>query len=108
MRTVNRNRAMRVKQTLEAAGRRLPLLETVNDRAIDKLAEENLRGLAQSAPKAAPTNLPRSSAMRALNMAFHPNTCVKIAVLLLASVAAAQPAAGENDRRDQRRRRRLS
>jgi LmbE family N-acetylglucosaminyl deacetylase len=45
MRTVNRNRAMRVKQTLEAAGRRLPLLETVNDRAIDKLAEENLRGL---------------------------------------------------------------
>jgi LmbE family N-acetylglucosaminyl deacetylase len=28
--------------------------------------------------------------MRALNMAFHPNTCVKIAVLLLASVAAAQ------------------
>ena len=39
MRTVNRNRAMHVKQTLQAAGRRLPLLNTVNERAIDKLVE---------------------------------------------------------------------
>jgi len=45
MRTVNRNRAMRLKQILDASGRRLPLLENVNDRAIDKLTEENLRGL---------------------------------------------------------------
>ena len=46
LRTVNHNRAMRLKQSLEASGRRLPLLDTVDRRAIDKLVEENLRGLA--------------------------------------------------------------
>ena len=46
LRTVNRSRALRLKQTLEATGRHLPLLDTVDDNAIDKLAEENLRGLA--------------------------------------------------------------
>lgn len=46
LRTVNRSRAMRLKQTLDASGRRLPLLDTVDDGAVDKLVEENLRGLA--------------------------------------------------------------
>jgi LmbE family N-acetylglucosaminyl deacetylase len=46
MRTVNKSRAMRLKQTLEASGRRLPLLEKVDDGAITRLTEENLRGLA--------------------------------------------------------------
>ena len=46
LRTVNRNRAMRLKQSLEASGRRLPLLDPVDDGAVDKLTEENLRGLA--------------------------------------------------------------
>lgn len=45
MRTVNTSRAMRLKETLQATGRRLPLLDTVNDQAVDKLTEENLRGL---------------------------------------------------------------
>ena len=43
--TVNRSMAMRLKQNLEASGRRLPLLDTVDERAIGKLVEENLRGL---------------------------------------------------------------
>ena len=47
MRTVNRSMAMRLKQSLEASGRRLPLLSSVDEAAVDKLAEENLRGLAQ-------------------------------------------------------------
>jgi len=47
MRTYNRSTAMRLKQSLEASGRRLPLLATVDQPAIDKLAEENLRGLAR-------------------------------------------------------------
>lgn len=46
LRTVNRSTAMRLKQSLEAAGRRLPILEVVDERAIDTLVEENLRGLA--------------------------------------------------------------
>lgn len=46
LRTYNKSRAMRLKQTLEAAGKRLPLLDNVNDRAVAKLTEENLRGLA--------------------------------------------------------------
>ncbi|MFN0103319.1 MAG: PIG-L deacetylase family protein [Bryobacteraceae bacterium] len=46
LRTVNRSTAMRLKQSLEAAGRRLPLLDTVDGPAIDKFVEENLRGLA--------------------------------------------------------------
>lgn len=46
LRTVNRATATRLKQTLQAEGRRLPLLDTINQQAIDKLVEENLRGLA--------------------------------------------------------------
>ena len=46
LKTVNRSMAMRLKQSLEATGRSLPLLDTVNSRNIDKLVEENLRGLA--------------------------------------------------------------
>jgi LmbE family N-acetylglucosaminyl deacetylase len=51
LRTMNRSRAMRLKQTLESTGRRLPLLDTVDDGAVDKLAEENLRGLAAMCAK---------------------------------------------------------
>jgi LmbE family N-acetylglucosaminyl deacetylase len=46
LRTVNRSMAMRLKQSLEASGRRLPLLDSVEDGPVGKLAEENLRGLA--------------------------------------------------------------
>ena len=46
LKTVNRSMAMRLKQTLESTGRSLPPLDTVNGRNIDKLVEENLRGLA--------------------------------------------------------------
>lgn len=52
LRTVNRSTAMRLKQSLEAAGRRLPLLDTVAASAVDKLVEENLRGLAAVCAKA--------------------------------------------------------
>ncbi len=46
LKTVNRNMTMRLKQTLESTGRSLPLLDNVNSASIDKLVEENLRGLA--------------------------------------------------------------
>lgn len=46
LKTINRNRAMRLKETLAATGRLLPLLETVDERAVAKLTEQNLRGLA--------------------------------------------------------------
>jgi LmbE family N-acetylglucosaminyl deacetylase len=57
LRTVNRGTAMRLKQSLEASGRRLPLLDTVDESAIDKLVEENLRGLAAVSAKGGPHNL---------------------------------------------------
>jgi LmbE family N-acetylglucosaminyl deacetylase len=46
LKTINRSMAMRLKQSLDASGRRLPLLDTVSSTNIDKLVEENLRGLA--------------------------------------------------------------
>ena len=46
LRTINRATATRLKQTLQAEGRRLPLLDNINQQSIDKLVEENLRGLA--------------------------------------------------------------
>jgi LmbE family N-acetylglucosaminyl deacetylase len=46
LRTINRATATRLKQTLQAEGRRLPLLDTITQQSIDKLVEENLRGLA--------------------------------------------------------------
>jgi LmbE family N-acetylglucosaminyl deacetylase len=55
--TVNRSTAMRLRQSLEAAGRRLPLLDIVDEAAIDKLAEENLRGLAAVCAKGSPYKL---------------------------------------------------
>lgn len=45
MRTYQRNLAMRLKERLTAQGRRLPLLDQVTDASVDKLVEENLRGL---------------------------------------------------------------
>lgn len=47
MMTSNQSMAMRLKARLEASGRRLPLLETVNAASIQKLVEENVRGLAK-------------------------------------------------------------
>lgn len=49
LRTMNRSKAFRLKQTLEANGRRLPLLDSIDDRSVDKLVEENISGLAKIA-----------------------------------------------------------
>ncbi len=57
LRTINHSRAMRLKQSLEATGRRLPLLDTVNDRSSAQLAEENLRGLAVLSAEGSPYKL---------------------------------------------------
>lgn len=46
LRTINRATATRLQQTLKAEGRRLPLLDNITPQSIDKLVEENLRGLA--------------------------------------------------------------
>ena len=47
MKTVNRARAERLKERLAAAGKRVALLDRLDDAAAAKLAEENLRGLAE-------------------------------------------------------------
>lgn len=45
--TINRDRAMRLKQTLEARGQRVRLLDAAGDTAARRIAEENVRGLAR-------------------------------------------------------------
>jgi hypothetical protein len=43
--------AMRIRERLEATGRRLPLLDTVNDEAVNKLVEINVGKLAEIAAR---------------------------------------------------------
>jgi LmbE family N-acetylglucosaminyl deacetylase len=45
LKTANWSMAMRIKQRLQDTGRRLPLLDTMTDEAIDKLVEINVRTL---------------------------------------------------------------
>ncbi|MFN0171248.1 MAG: PIG-L deacetylase family protein [Bryobacteraceae bacterium] len=49
LKTINLSLAMRIKQRLDDTGRRLPLLETINDESVGKLVEINMRKLAQIA-----------------------------------------------------------
>jgi LmbE family N-acetylglucosaminyl deacetylase len=49
LKTINRAFAMQLKERLDATGRRLPLLNTVDDASIGTLVEENVRGLAATA-----------------------------------------------------------
>jgi LmbE family N-acetylglucosaminyl deacetylase len=49
LKTVNHSAAMRLKARLTSTGRKLPLLAEVNDASINKLFEENVRGLAKTA-----------------------------------------------------------
>lgn len=49
LKTINHSNAMRLKSRLTATGRKLPLLEKVDEVSINKLAEENVRGLARIA-----------------------------------------------------------
>ncbi|MDA1315057.1 MAG: PIG-L family deacetylase [Acidobacteria bacterium] len=46
LKTINRSLAMRIKQRLESTDRRLGLLENVDEASINKLIEEQVRGLA--------------------------------------------------------------
>lgn len=55
LRTIQHSQVMRLKASLAATGRRLPLLDTVNDAAVDRLAEENVRGLARRIGGATPS-----------------------------------------------------
>jgi hypothetical protein len=48
---------MRLKSRLTSTGRTLPLLDVVNETAVNKLAEENLRGLARIAAEGSPYSL---------------------------------------------------
>jgi LmbE family N-acetylglucosaminyl deacetylase len=48
LKTVNHSTAMRLKARLTSTGRKLPLLEVVNEASINKLVEENVRGLAKT------------------------------------------------------------
>jgi LmbE family N-acetylglucosaminyl deacetylase len=54
LRTVNHSAAMRLKTRLASSGRKLPLLAEVNEASINKLVEENVRGLAKLAAAATP------------------------------------------------------
>lgn len=46
LKTVNYSLAQRIRQRLDASGRRLPLLDKVDDASVLKLTETNVRGLA--------------------------------------------------------------
>jgi LmbE family N-acetylglucosaminyl deacetylase len=54
LKTVNRAAAMRLKARLTSNGRRLPLLDVVNEVAINGLVEQNVRGLAKVAATGTP------------------------------------------------------
>lgn len=54
LKTINYSMAMRIRQRLEDTGRKLPLLETVDDAAVNKLVEINVRKLAEIAAKDSP------------------------------------------------------
>lgn len=47
LKTANRSMAMRIKKRLDDTGRRLPLLDAVDDESINKLVEINVRKLAE-------------------------------------------------------------
>jgi LmbE family N-acetylglucosaminyl deacetylase len=49
LRTINYSNAMRLKQRLTSTGRKLPLLDAVNEQAVNALVEQNVRGLAKIA-----------------------------------------------------------
>ena len=49
LKTINHSTAMRLKARLDSTGRKLPLLNVVNAASINKLIEENVRGLAKIA-----------------------------------------------------------
>lgn len=47
LKTINHSMAMRLKTRLTSTGRKLPLLDVVNEASINKLVEQNVRGLAK-------------------------------------------------------------
>jgi len=49
LKTINYSTAMRLKHRLSSSGRNLPLLDVVNQSSLDKLVEENVRGIAKIA-----------------------------------------------------------
>src|SRR5712691_581603 len=49
LRTINYSQSMRLKQRLTSTGRRLALLDAVNEQAVNALVEQNVRGLAKIA-----------------------------------------------------------
>lgn len=49
LKTISRSFVMQIKERLDDTGRRLPLLETIDDASIGRLVEENVRGLARLA-----------------------------------------------------------
>jgi len=51
LKTINHSMAMRVKDRLMSTGRRLPLLDEVNEASVSKLVEINVRKLAEIAAK---------------------------------------------------------
>jgi LmbE family N-acetylglucosaminyl deacetylase len=57
LKTINHAVAMRLKQRLEGSNRRLPLLDQLNDAAVSRLTEINVRGLAEIAAKDSPYKL---------------------------------------------------
>jgi LmbE family N-acetylglucosaminyl deacetylase len=48
LKTINYSTAMRLKARLTSSGRKLPLLDVVNDASVNKFVEENVRGLGKT------------------------------------------------------------
>ncbi len=70
LRTTNHSLAIEVRQRLAAAGRRLPLLEAVNDDSVKRLTDVRIRNLARDAARA--TNLSLAEEFHYIGREQHP------------------------------------
>lgn len=68
LKTINHAMAMRLKEQLAASKRRLPLLSTVDDKSVERLGEENIRGLARVSAQG--TNYPMAEQFRYAGVEF--------------------------------------
>ena len=57
LKTINRSSALRLKSRLTSTGRRLPLLDVVDETSVNRLAEENVRGLSKIAAEGSPYSM---------------------------------------------------
>ena len=67
LKTVNHAAAMRLKSRLTSTGRRLPLLEVVDETSVNRLAEQNVLGLSKIAAHGSPYSMAEEFRYAGLN-----------------------------------------